>query len=165
MASVANEAIAVGTGWSRRTGVRWALGGLAAFAVATMLVVAVTVDSGPAPAPAIGERSRVAPLYSADELTMMRLVATGNITAGTIKGEPFLTKRLINKGLVPRATLRPTSPPVPSLYSIREPALVMAVARGQVPMQALESEPRLIQRLINRGLVPPAAADFGSAGR
>jgi hypothetical protein len=47
-------------------------------------------------------RPPVEPLYTAQELTMMRLVAQGQIPKQAIEGGTWLIKELVNKGLIPR---------------------------------------------------------------
>ena len=66
--------------------------------VAEGLVPSATLEAAVAP---------VAPLYCPDELAVMAGVAAGVIPEATLAGEPYRTKRLIEQGLVPRATVEP----------------------------------------------------------
>lgn len=135
----------------------WALGGLAAIALAGVVVAAVTVVSQGPGVGTIAER-RTAPIYTEDELAVLRLVAQGVIPKETLDGEPFLTKRLVNRGILPREALEARMAPVAPLHCPEERALMAAVAAGVVPQQALETEELLIKRLANQGLIPRAAA-------
>ena len=74
-----------------------------------------------------------------------------------LEGQPFLTKELVNQGLVPRETVRfGVTVPLP-LYCPEDRAVIHAVATGQVPDAGLENRTLLIKRLANQGLVPRAA--------
>lgn len=143
-----------------RPGVRvgWAVGGLAVLALTGVVVAAVAILSG-APAIRQADERPVSSLYTAEELAVTRLVATGHIPAQTLDSEPFRTKGLVNQGLVPRAALEPRPVMIAPLYSAQEQALIAAVAAGLVPEEALDGEPFLTKRLINQGLIPREAAD------
>jgi hypothetical protein len=159
MAVIEKEASAVQEGRRapRRGWLLWAFVGLAlvSFVVAALMVTG-SREREPAARPA--PRVEAGAIYTAREHAVLQLVAQGLIPAETLDGEPFRTKRLVNGGLVPREALAPWSPPVEPLYSARERALMAAVAAGQIPRQALDGEPFRTKELINRGLIPRAAA-------
>lgn len=138
--------------------VGWAVGALAVLALAGVVVAAVAVLSeGPSIRQA--DERRVSSLYTEDELAVMRLVATGYIPAETLDSEPFLTKGLVNQGVVPRAALEARPVVIAPLYSAEERAVMEAVAAGVVPEETLDGEPFRTKRLVNQGLIPRAAAD------
>jgi len=156
MATVVEEKASVASG--QGIGVGWGVGGLAVLAVAAVLVAAVAVLSG-APTIRPADERRVSPLYTADELAVMQLVAKGYIPAETLDSAPFRTRGLINQGLVPRAALEPRPVVIAPLYSAQEQVMMATVAAGLVPEEALEGEPFRTKRLINQGLIPREAAD------
>jgi hypothetical protein len=162
-----NRAMSAKLGGGGRLRAGWGLGNLALLGAATVTVIAIAVLSRPTPTPPVDEPSRVASMYSADELAVMRLVAKGYIPAGTLHAEPFITRNLVNQGLLPLETLRANVVPGPSLYSAQERGVMAAVAKGLVPSEALESETFLIKRRINQGLIPREAASLPAreAGR
>jgi hypothetical protein len=138
--------------------VGWAVGSLAVLALAGVVVAAVAVLSG-APTIRQADERPVVPLYTADEIAVMRLVAKGYIPAETLDAEPFRMRGLVNQGLVPRAALEPRSVVIAPLYSAQERAVMAAVTAGVIPQEALDGEPFLTKRLINQGLVPRQAAN------
>lgn len=139
--------------WKPRIG--WALGGLSILAVVGV-VVAIAVFRG-STTPSF-DQARVAPLYTQDELTVIRLVEEGVLPDEVLDAEPFRTKQLVNEGVVPRATLSPRPAPVAPLYCPEDRGVMAAVAQGLVPDEVLEGEPFRTKRLINQGLVPREAA-------
>jgi hypothetical protein len=145
----------------RKRPVGWALGGLVAVALAAV-TVATVIALRPTPhVPVAGPvevRSAGAPLYTAQEQAIMRLVAQGYLPAGTLQGRTFVFKSLVNRGLIPRESLTPYQGPVESLYTDQELAVMAAVAQGLVPREVLDGEPFLTKRLINQGLIPREAA-------
>jgi hypothetical protein len=140
--------------WKPRIG--WVLGGLSILAVVGV-VVAIAVFSQGATTTSI-DQATVAPLYTQDELDVIRLVEEGVLPDEVLDAEPFRTKQLVNEGLLPHATLSPWPAPVAPLYCPDDRAVMAAVAQGLVPDEVLEGEPFRTKRLINQGLVPREAA-------
>lgn len=99
------------------------------------------------------------PIYTADELKVFRLVDAGVLPASVLGSEPFRTKSLVARGLVPRETLIPATAARPPLWCPEERAVMQAVAAGVVPAQVLDEEPYRTKRLIARGLVPWQSAE------
>ena len=155
------ETVAVDSDGQRHDPVRkprigWALGGLSILAVVAV-VVAIAVFSQGSTTTSI-EQSRVAPLYTQDELAVIGLVERGVLPDDVLDAEPFRTKQLVNEGVLPRATLSPQPALVAPLYCPEDRAVMAAVAAGVVPDEVLEGEPFRTKRLINQGLVPREAA-------
>jgi hypothetical protein len=162
MAAASNEALAARTGVSRRFRLGWRA--LALSVVAAVAVVGVATLTS-RPVVPIEEPGREASLYTAEERTVMRLVAQGQIPAETLNTDPFIIKRLVNEGFVPRETVQSSPAPRTSLYSEQERALMNAVAGGQVPEEALDSDSFLIKRLIDQGQIPRGAADAATGAQ
>jgi hypothetical protein len=136
--------------------VGWALGGLSALALAAIVVAAVAVMFQ---APTEWEDAgTISPIYTRDEITVLRLVERGVIPRDILDTEPLRTKQLVAEGLVPRATLAARLFPVAPLYCAKEEAVVAGVADGVIPGEALRGEPFRTKRLINQGLIPREAA-------
>jgi hypothetical protein len=155
------ETVTVDSGRGRRGPVGkprigWALGGLSMLAIVAVVVAIAVFSRGATTTP--DDQGRVAPLYTQDELAVLRLVERGVLPDEVLDAEPFRTKQLVNEGVLPRATLSPGSAPVTPLYCPEERALMAAVAAGVVPDEVLDGEPFRTNRLINQGLVPRAAA-------
>jgi hypothetical protein len=134
--------------------VGWPLGILAAAALLAVGAITVVMLTRSPTAPSIGEAGTTTPLYTADELAVMRLVARGYVPAETLEGDPYRLKRLVNQGLVPRAALEPAPALILPLYSAEERVLMAIVNQGLVPKQALDTRTFLIKRLVNQGLIP-----------
>ena len=154
------ETVTVDSDGQRRDSVRrprigWALGGLSILAVVAVVVaIAVFQESTTTSI----DQGTVAPLYTQDELTVIRLVEEGVLPDDVLDAEPFRTKQLVNEGVLPHATLSPRPAPVAPLYCPEDRAVMAAVAAGVVPDEVLEGEPFRTRRLINQGLVPREAA-------
>ena len=138
-----------------RTG--WVLGSFSALALVAVIVAAVTFLAQP-PALDSVRKGSVKPLYTSDQLTVIRLVERGVLPSSVLAAEPFRTGQLVNEGQVPRAALDAQSAPVAPLYCPKEKAMVAAVAGGVVPTEVLTGEPFRTKRLINQGLIPRKAA-------
>ena len=152
---------AAGRSRGRRSRVGWVLGGLTIAALVAVAVATLVSVRAPEPrSPSVGTvgGGRQGSLYTEQELAVMRLVAKGYIPAETLEGEPFLTKRLVNQGLVPWETVAQRQASISPLYSAKEQALMDAVAAGLVPAEALDGESFRTKRLINQGLIPREAA-------
>jgi hypothetical protein len=132
----------------------WPLGVLAAVALIAVGAMSVAVFTRSPTAPSVRQARVGAPLYTADELAVMRSVARGFIPAETLEGGTFLLKRLVNQGLIPRATLERAQVPVLPLYSTEEHALMRLANQGLIPAGTLDSRVWLIKRLVNQGLIP-----------
>lgn len=150
--TVTGEQVAV-----RSIGTRW-MAALAAFALVAVLAAAVAlIRQGPVQTPT--STARVDPIYTADELTVIDLVARGVLPDEVLLAEPFRTKQLVAEGVLPQATLETRPAPVTSpLWCPEERAVIAAVAAGVIPKQVLEGEPFRTKRLINQGLIPRGAA-------
>jgi hypothetical protein len=123
---------------------------IAALAVAAVLVAsALFLAQGP-----VEGVARERPIFTTDELEVYRLVEEGVLPASVLEAEPFRTKSLVARGLVPRETLIAAAPPRPPLWCPEERAVMQAVASGVVPPEVLDGEPYRTKRLIARGLVP-----------
>lgn len=145
-------------GPSRRPRTGWALGILAALALAAVTVAAVAV-LWPGPQDrSLETQGSTRSLYTAQELTMKRLAAQGQIPKQAVEGGTWLIKELVNKGLIPWETLEPYRPPIEPLYTAQELTMMRLVAQGQVPRQAIEGGTWLIKELVNKGLIPREAA-------
>lgn len=105
MESAANKAVAVNRHGRRTVRIGWGLAALAAVAVVTTAVVGISVTSSTEQNTPVDVPKTIRSIYSADELAVLRLVAKGYIPAEILDANPYLTKRLINQGLVPRETL------------------------------------------------------------
>jgi hypothetical protein len=148
-------------GGRRISGTGWILGGLAALALVSVAAAAIVVATAPEPVvPSSGKPAAhgSGSLYTQQELTVMRLIAQGYVPVETLNGGSFLTKRLANRGLLPRQALELRRAGRLPLYTTRERALMAAVAAGIVPRRTLQGEPFRTKRLINQGLIPRAAA-------
>lgn len=129
-----------------------ALAVLAVLAVGGATVVVLTRSSSP---PAVREaREPTTPLYTAEELAVIRLVARGYVPEETLDGGFYVLKRLVNRGLVPREALGPAPTRVMPLYSAQELALITLVRRGLIPAETLDSATFAIKHLANAGLIP-----------
>ena len=142
----------------RRSWAGWMLGALVVAALAGIIVALLEVRSVEPPRP-VAVPAQTGSLYTAEELAVMRLVAQGYIPREMLAGEPYRTKRLVNRGLIPRAAIDPALAPVAPLYTAEERALTDAVARGLIPKETLDTRTFLVKRLINQGLIPREAAD------
>ena len=141
----------------RRPRIGWALGGLSVLAIAAVVAAAVAVLSqGPTTLSTRGQA--ITPLYTEDELTVIRLVEKGVLPAVVLDAEPFRTKQLVAEGLLPPETLETRLTPVAALYCPEDRAVMAAVAAGIVPHDVLEGEPFRTKRLINQGLIPRESA-------
>ena len=146
---------------SRRSPWRWAVGIVAAVALAAVTASAVAVlwPSPKVRAPeGIASQSSAA-LYTPQEQKVMSLAAAGVVPGETLDGGIYLIKRLVNEGLIPRQTLDPYEPPVEPLYTDREQLVMQLAAAGLIPGETLNGDPYRTKRLINAGLIPRAAAD------
>ena len=141
----------------RRFRVGWALGGVSVLAIVGVIAAAVAVLSQGPTATSTGEHAS-APLYTRDELTVIRLVEEGVLPRVVLTWEPFRTKQLVNEGLLPRETLETGVTPIPPLYCEEEEAVMAAAAAGVIPRETLEGEPFRTKRLISQGLIPRASA-------
>jgi hypothetical protein len=159
MATTLDRKVATGApSRSPRRVSRWAMGTLAALALAAVTVAAVAVLR---PAPQVepsSDRDSSSSLYSAQERMVMRLAAQELIPKETLEGGIYRIKSLVNQGLIPRETLNRYQPPVEPLYTEQEQLIMAAVANGQVPKETLDGEPYRTKRLINAGLIPREAA-------
>jgi hypothetical protein len=135
----------------------WALGGISILAIAAVVAAAVAVLSQGPTAVSTGEQA-IAPLYTEDELAVIRLVEKGVLPDEVLTSERFRTKQLVNEGVLPRETLETRLAPVAPLYCEDERAVMAAVAAGVIPRQVLQGELFRTKRLINQGLVPREAA-------
>jgi hypothetical protein len=106
------ETVAVDSGHGRRGPVGkprigWVLGGLSMLAIVAVVVAIAVFSQGATTTP--DDQATVAPLYTQDELAVLRLVERGVLPDEVLDAEPFRTKQLVNEGLLPRATLSPGS--------------------------------------------------------
>ena len=142
---------------ARKIRIGWRLGGISALALAAVVVAAIAFLTQASPSDSIGTVS-VKPLYTPDQLTVIRLVEDGVLPGSVLAAEPFRTGQLVNEGLVPRGALDAQSAPVAPLYCPKEKAIAAGVAHGVVPDEVLGGEPFRTKRLINQGLIPREAA-------
>ena len=152
--SIATEELGVSV---RKPRIGWALGGLSLLAIAAVVAAAVAVLSQ-GPTTVATREQAITPLYTQDELTVIRLVEKGVLPREVLDAEPFRTKQLVAERLVPAETLETQSTPVAPLYCEEEQAVMAAVAAGVIPREVLEGEPFRTKRLINQGLIPRESA-------
>jgi hypothetical protein len=117
VATAMNKAGAVDRAGGRRVRFGWGLAVLAAVAVTAVAVVGISVMSSTEQIAPVDGPKAIGSIYSADELTVMRLVAKGYIPAETLDTDPYLTKRLINQGFVPKTALESETSSLESLIN------------------------------------------------
>jgi hypothetical protein len=155
MATVVQEQAAAASRRGLRVG--WILGGLSVTALVAVMVATIAfLAQGPTARP-VAEH-RVTPVYTQDELAVLRLVEQGVLPDEILDREPFRTKLLVSQGILPRETLESRPARVAPLYCPEERAVMAAVAAGVLPKEVLESDAFLIKRLINQGLIPRQSA-------
>ena len=146
----------------RRKG--WAVGILAGAALVAVAVAAATffwpTSTGQTP-----QQEAAVSLYTESEQTVMQLMNEGKVPAETLHGGVYRTKSLVNRGLIPAASLNEYRPAVNPLYTKRELLIMSLVARGQLPPETLNAEPFRTKRMINQGFIPREAAEQGTAAQ
>lgn len=136
-----------------------------AFIVAAIAAVAIAFmatrgdDTVTEPVPAT-EPAAAAPVvesnwpFTEEEIDLMQLARAGYIPREAVDWELMELKGLVLRGVIPAETLERPLPPVRSLHTTEELALLELVRTNQIPPQAIDVQRMDLIDLVARGHVP-----------
>jgi hypothetical protein len=136
----------------------WALAALALAATVTAIVLVAT-GSESAGDPVAATPAVQMPDLRSEQRILADLAIAGYIPYEAVDWELLTTEDLVNQAQIPAQTLQPYSDPVDPLFTAEELRMIDLAATGQIPWEAVDWQTVETKRLVNRGLIPRAAAD------